>query len=852
LNNRLDGTYEKLRQIGIVVSSPEELYALLQSNTLRKEQTEEAIKLLTVLLSILAAIKQTNDEQAKDAQHAARDRINASLREQQNLLARIHQQQQLINAQPFLSADQKQALSRASMIAEMAALGGAIARTKRELSNSALDPLTHEHLQTQLQRDQAEFDALHLKISAIDHPFATELVAWVNQLGTTAHQVAGVLTGTLQTAIDGISQSITGLIVGTKDWEQAWNNAVVSIIGGIVKMVVQWIAGQVAMFAIRQIFGRAEDTTTSKMATSAAAKWAPAAISASIASYGAASGFGVAAYIAALAAGEAAAMGASAIGGAGGGGGGFAKGGRTGRGPKFATVGEEGEEFVFTAKATRNIGIDRLYSAMHAAENAPHFGDGGRVDWGGSHYGSNPRTLEPPYGHTPYVPGGFRWTNNPNEIPTIIPALEPQYTPLGDIDLDIPPANPADPYSTPTPAPTPRPTPSPPPRWTDNTGLIGRDVAYAPRPTVVFPNLPVNFANVVPAWTGPVDPGNILVGPPQVGTTNVNTGIGEVVMWNGTDWVNLGPVPTPGLVPDPSRTYGGFIDPATGLHLTVTGYDPNTGTTFYQDDKGKSYATGPSSPRENLPGGGSGTATPVGTHWDFTRGTYVSNNFAGGAQFSSQAANALQMWFQSMGGTPNTPTVSDAGRDIFRSGHGRLDPEGGGIIPVAYTNTFSRRDPRWVFPSQEESARLGLSFDVNKRNAWLIEHNQWFYGAEIPGGADGLRIPGPASRADNILAWLSTGERVINADLNLALEKRYGFDWDKHIPIETPRFAAGGRVSPSVSSASSRAGVRATKIIVVADARAAAREAQREPEYESHVVDILHRNRHELALPAAQ
>jgi hypothetical protein len=122
--------------------------------------------------------------------------------------------------------------------------------------------------------------------------------------------------------------------------------------------VLQFIAGQIAMFVIRQIFGRQEKNTANQAAVESAAAWAPAAISASIASEGSAAGLGVAAYVAALAVGDAAAIGIAA-GGAGSGGGGYAKGGVTGSGPSLAMVGEEGPEFVFTHKATRNIGSRR-------------------------------------------------------------------------------------------------------------------------------------------------------------------------------------------------------------------------------------------------------------------------------------------------------------------------------------------------------------------------------------------------------------------------------------------------------------------------------------------------------------
>lgn len=129
-------------------------------------------------------------------------------------------------------------------------------------------------------------------------------------------------------------------------------------------------------------------------------------------------------------------------------------------------------------------------------------------------------------------------------------------------------------------------------------------------------------------------------------------------------------------------------------------------------------------------GGGDQNLLSPGAYDRATFGGVTPTGFrdtAGSAVFDTGAQNRLMAWFQSSGGSPNAPTVSDAGRDIFRSGYGRIDPESGGISTVAATNS-GPRDPRWVFPSQEEATKLGLSFDAGKRNEWLRAHNAWYYG----------------------------------------------------------------------------------------------------------------------------
>jgi len=107
-------------------------------------------------------------------------------------------------------------------------------------------------------------------------------------------------------------------------------------------------------------------------------------------------------------------------------------------------------------------------------------------------------------------------------------------------------------------------------------------------------------------------------------------------------------------------------------------------------------------------------------------------DLVGHAQFDSHAAGLMEMGFQSFGGSPNdTGSTSDAGHTMFTptpgTPMGQFDPETGTVGPS--DQMFgSGRDPRWIFPSQAESARLGLSMTTNagKYNDWLAAHNPWF------------------------------------------------------------------------------------------------------------------------------
>jgi hypothetical protein len=76
-----------------------------------------------------------------------------------------------------------------------------------------------------------------------------------------------------------------------------------------------------------------------------------------------------------------------------------------------------------------------------------------------------------------------------------------------------------------------------------------------------------------------------------------------------------------------------------------------------------------------------GPSTPVpssGSHFDFTRGTYVPNNNASGNQFDSHAANLNLMNLVAQHDAVNNPSgTSDEGQNRFGNGVYRLNPLGG-------------------------------------------------------------------------------------------------------------------------------------------------------------------------------
>jgi hypothetical protein len=284
--------------------------------------------------------------------------------------------------------------------------------------------------------------------------------------------------------------------------------------------------------------------------------------------------------------------------------------------------------------------------------------------------------------------------------------------------------------------------PSPPDPFVEPTPIPG---ANAPMPS--------------PTPSGTIDYGNLYTHmDPNMGylQPSVEVGGGSSSMpnpttsmpWDGAYWPPT-TTTTEGMSPTTSNIISKIIGGASGafggpLAGIAAGYGSKTllnklfGPKSVYDPHPTPPGQEPAAADSNTPT--SGLLTP-GQYAQQTFGGLTPTGYrdpSGSAPFDSHAANQLQMWYQSMGGVPNLaqPDVPST----FQSGVWQLDPESGAFTQVG---DRSARDPRWAFPSQGESAQLGLSFanNANKYNDWLRAHNSWFYD-QIPGGAGGGGVTG--------------------------------------------------------------------------------------------------------------
>lgn len=344
------------------------------------EGRERAAQIFDRIHSIDREIVSDESEKNKAAQ-----RFGEITKENALLLQTIRDNQKLINDQPFAGIDAKQLALHQSYIQEEQQLAQAIQQTKQaeDAAQGAGAQAQVEQLRAKLHALTTEYVELQFKIqtTTFGGQLQEELVKWVNSFGTAAHQVASIITGTLNTAISGTSQALTGLIFGTTTWQQAFSQAAQSIVGEIIKIGIQFVVSRLFMSAINRAAGTADALAATAQAAPVAAAWSSAATSASIATYGVADVEGVAAYVAALASGKAAAI-ASA---------GFQTGGFTGSGNENAIAGVvHGKEFVFAADETAALGVPFLQKLAAAAGGTATFPRGYQT--GGYVFGVNPIT----------------------------------------------------------------------------------------------------------------------------------------------------------------------------------------------------------------------------------------------------------------------------------------------------------------------------------------------------------------------------------------------------------------------------------------------------------------------------
>ncbi len=224
--------------------------------------------------------------------------------------------------------------------------------------------------QTPLQRSQQNFASLSDPLQSFQNlgdASEAAILDYQTQVGSLFDQIHESLLIVQQDLSGGIAQSIEGLIKRTTTWGEAFENVGSAILNSVIRafaqMLANWITTQLTMLALGKTFGRTATRDSVLQAITLAKAWAPAAVSASIATQGGAAVTGTAAYIAGVGVSTAASVALASVGT--GAGATFAEGGYTGPGGKYDPRGiVHAGEFVMPSDVVSKRGPGFFYEQM--------------------------------------------------------------------------------------------------------------------------------------------------------------------------------------------------------------------------------------------------------------------------------------------------------------------------------------------------------------------------------------------------------------------------------------------------------------------------------------------------------
>lgn len=150
------------------------------------------------------------------------------------------------------------------------------------------------------------------------------LMDFATQWGTVADQIRSTTMSIANSLTSGIGAAITGVITKTQSWGEAMRQIGTTILStvvqAIIQMATQWIISRIIMATMGKALQAASVAATAPLAAAAKTMWTPAAVAASIATFGSAAIIGAAAAHTAMATG-------------------FASGGYTGAGGTYEPAG---------------------------------------------------------------------------------------------------------------------------------------------------------------------------------------------------------------------------------------------------------------------------------------------------------------------------------------------------------------------------------------------------------------------------------------------------------------------------------------------------------------------------------
>jgi hypothetical protein len=342
---------EDEKQVDILLASgrESEANALDRENQIRKEirsliaagesDEDKARQIATQHVDAEIQIKN-----AKEGTKIAQQALLALERETTGTLQAVRQQQQLINQNPFLTIDEKNARLLVSMREEIGTLNEEVKNGQALLDGGTLDKATYEQLALKVQdaRFQVELLAQKTQTLSFSGGLKENLTQWVSSFGTAAQQVGKAITGSINTALDATANALTDVIFRTGNWRQTVLQAEKGIVSSLIKigleMLVQATLGKVIRNWVTQdqvqsnakVLASATPTAVAQSGATGGSNWIIGAIAAAAA---------IAAIISLMS-------------------GGFEKGGYTGPGGSKAIAGVvHGQEFVHPKSVVDHYGL---------------------------------------------------------------------------------------------------------------------------------------------------------------------------------------------------------------------------------------------------------------------------------------------------------------------------------------------------------------------------------------------------------------------------------------------------------------------------------------------------------------
>jgi hypothetical protein len=325
----LEDQLAALRQIRSELESQQQ--AILDDATIgADERARRLIQLRARLLEIEAKIAQTR--QAADAEAAGRASALATRQDRENALrlAVLENQQRFLAGDPWENPARKQERLLALLREQNAEIERQIRLQLERLAaaehagDADAAQAARERIED-LDRRQDETGRATATLQNTSPGFAqtqgliqTNLNPQTGALINPWMELDTFISGTLQTSMNGLSESITGLITGTQSWGEVWLRVQNQILAGIVQMILEYTVFYQVRRLLDTLFHRTSQTniaataavgntaaattaaTQSAAAATVAAAGAPAAAATSIWSFGSAAGLGLALALAAI------------------------------------------------------------------------------------------------------------------------------------------------------------------------------------------------------------------------------------------------------------------------------------------------------------------------------------------------------------------------------------------------------------------------------------------------------------------------------------------------------------------------------------------------------------------------